>query len=152
MAHLKRLHVLMVIIMISGLLSVIPVSHASASCFGDGCRRLDPNQQGCAVNVTTGQSRNITVWPWPVMTIEVRKSSACGGVKWARASRDVSYTGGTFKVWLADSNGNQLDRTDYTAPTPSDTQIYGNMWTGGVKACALLTTYSSTPQCTGLDN
>lgn len=141
-----RLNLAGIILILLSTLAFMPPQPALAACWSTSCHGKDPTTEGCDINIQNGASTTI----WGVMTVQVRKSTACGGVKWPKASRDINYTGGTFQVWLEDANGNVLSGTSYTG-LASDMQIYGDMWTGAVKACAKVTTYSANKVCSGLD-
>jgi hypothetical protein len=118
-------------------------------CSGTGCQGKDPKTEGCDVNTTDGKSARTSwgIFGQHYVSVVVRKSTSCGGVKWPKAQTDEVC--GVFSTWLTDSNKNELFGTRYSDSTPSHTQIYGDMWTGAVRACASV---CGREACTDLDN
>ena len=118
-----------------------------AVCSGTSCNGRDPRGEGCNVNVIDGAINTIP----GVMTVRVRETASCGGVKWAHAQRASNYAYGTYSVWLENSLGNEISGSRYTIYNSNALEIYGQMWTGGVRACALVSRYSSSKVCTVFD-
>ncbi len=117
-----------------------------ASCFGKSCDGRDPIIESCNNDVMDGPRASnddyVSVW--------IRKTAACGGVKWPSAWMDPSC-GSVFSTWLEDSSRRELPGTRYTQSAlsePPSPQIYGNMWSGSVKACVQGCDRSA---CTALD-
>jgi hypothetical protein len=146
MRRRSRLGLLAGTLIVMGLLAAVPAERAGAVCFGTGCHGLDPIFQGCTAWAQDGAKYPLN----PDLYVKVRKSLACGGVKWAWAERYSGYNGQTFKVWLADANGNALPGSEYV--TTSGLQIYSDMWTGPVKACTSVAGYlNGQVRCTPVD-
>jgi hypothetical protein len=102
-------------------------------CSGTGCQGKDPKTEGCDGDATIGKSVRIAWGTSHYLTVVVRKSSTCGA-KWPKAGTDEVC--GIFSTWLTDASGNTISSTRYSDTNTSHTQIYGDMWTGAVKACA----------------
>lgn len=143
----RQFRIVLVGMMLMVSLASTPTHIAQAACSGSGCHGKDPVAENCANNIQNGASRTIA----GVMTVRVRKSTSCGGVKWPQASRDTFYTGSSFSTWLANSSYQELPGTRYTGGN-SVVQIYGDMWTGPVRACASIAGYNGgQAYCTDID-
>jgi hypothetical protein len=107
------------------------------SCTGSGCNGCDAKAEHCDSRIVNGE---FGVKRWPDRDIgpnrvdaTIHKTAACGGVKWPFAT--TNYVCDTFSTWLADEHGQELPHTRYDSRTKV-IQIYGNMWSGAVRACA----------------
>ncbi|NOK60108.1 MAG: hypothetical protein GFH27_549291n301 [Chloroflexi bacterium AL-W] len=128
------------------LIGMISMQSANAACMGQGCHGLDPISQGCDVNIRNGTNTPVN----SELMVYVCKTSACGGVKWARATRSTFLNGSRFEVWLENEHGQRLSGTEYELQ--GGLQIYGDMWTGPVRACASIDGYlNGRARCTPVD-
>jgi tetratricopeptide (TPR) repeat protein len=113
------------------------VGTCPATCSGEGCKGCDPRDELCDSRPLIGEV-GIERWPDPGVGPErvdaaVHKTRSCGGAKWAFAT--TNHVCDVFSTWLEDAEGRELPNTRYDSRN-SVLQIYGNMWTGAVRACA----------------
>jgi serine/threonine-protein kinase len=106
-------------------------------CSAGSCRGCDPKAEHCDSGIVTGRV-GVVRWPDPDIgpnriDATIHKTAACGRVKWPFAT--TNRVCGTFSTWLEDANGDELAGTRYDSATET-VQIYGNMWSGAVSACA----------------
>jgi serine/threonine-protein kinase len=109
-----------------------PLTCSGASC--DGC---DPKEEHCDSRPLIGEI-GVRRWPDPSVGPErvdaaVHKTRICGGAKWGFAT--TNHVCDVFSTWLEDAEGHELPNTRYDS-RDHVLQIYGNMWTGAVRACA----------------
>jgi len=115
-----------------------PGAHACpATCSGTSCDGCDPKDEHCDSRPLIGEI-GARRWPDPGVGPErvdaaVHKTRSCGGAKWAFAT--TNHVCDVFSTWLEDAGGRELPNTRYDS-RDNVLQIYGNMWTGAVRACA----------------
>lgn len=127
------------------LASLLQEQVALASCSGSACNGKDPQVERCDVDVKDGPSTRV----WFYVTVVLRYTTACGGVKWAKAYTRYSCAPNTFYVVLRDADNRELPGTRYTDDGSSPSEIFGQMWSGPAKACASI---CGDPEvCTDLD-
>jgi tetratricopeptide (TPR) repeat protein/tRNA A-37 threonylcarbamoyl transferase component Bud32 len=108
-----------------------------ATCSGESCHGCDPKDEHCDSRPLIGEI-GVQRWPDPSVGPErvdaaVHKTQMCGGAKWAFAT--TNHVCDVFSTWLEDGDGRELPNTRYDS-RDNVLQIYGNMWTGAVRACA----------------
>jgi hypothetical protein len=107
------------------------------TCSGASCNGCDPKDEHCDSRPRIGEI-GVRRWPDPSVGPErvdaaVHKTQLCGGAKWAFAT--TNHVCDVFSTWLEDADGQELPHTRYDS-RDNVLQIYGNMWTGAVRACA----------------
>jgi tetratricopeptide (TPR) repeat protein len=108
-----------------------------ATCSGESCEGCDPKDEHCDSRPLIGEI-GVRRWPDPSVGPErvdaaVHKTRICGGAKWAFAT--TNHVCDVFSTWLEDGDGRELPNTRFDS-RDNVLQIYGNMWTGAVRACA----------------